>query len=301
MTERHGASARPWRVVILLAGSLLFGCGQQSRGHVVLSTSTPFVPAADLKTVRVHAGDESWSQTYFASVGPASVKVLNVLLISPEATVAYDTDRRTFETTLDYTNARNSPTMLANAVYWRVSLGLESFVYLPAPGTFGSGGPIAAQHQRQGADALNDALDEIKSIYNATYINLAGQSSMAGLAAAMIAGREDLRCVVLASGPYDQSRLIAERGWPSTYLGVVEPFSLENIVSGVKAQMGRRISILYDRHDRIVPPDQSEGLYAGLKSANVGFVSLQEAEAKDLHHHDLTTSALRVFASCGDA
>jgi hypothetical protein len=191
--------------------------------------------------------------------------------------------------------------MSANAAYWRLSLGLESFVYLPAPGTFGSGGPIAAQHQRQGADALNDALDDIKSIYNATHINLAGQSSTAGLAAAMIAGREDLRCVVLASGAYDQSRLIAERGWPSTYLGVVEPFSLESMVSGVKAQTGRRISILYDPHDETVPPDQSRDLYARLRTANVGFVSLQEVEAKDPHHHDLTASALRTFKSCRDA
>lgn len=301
MKSRIVAIAGSGAVALLLGGSLVAACDHRQRDEIVVNTATPFAATVDPTAVNVAVGDDRWSQTYFASVDAQSVDVLNVLLITPRTTFDYDPDQRTFRTTLDYANTPNSGTLIANATYWRLSLGLESFVYLAAPGTFGSGGPLAAQHQALGAQALNAALDQIKAAYNATHVNLAGQSSTAALAAAMMAGRDDLRCVALASGAYDQASLVAENNWPSTYLGASDPFSVERIAETVRPQPGRRIYILFDSGDEVVSPDHSRNLHRSLEAKNLGSVLLQEVVSKDARHHDLTSDALALFASCQDS
>src|SRR5262249_17139503 len=73
------------------------------------------------------------------------------------------------------------------------------YIYLGRPGTYGSSAEYAKRRTAREIDLVSAALDAIKSRHGYARFHLAGYSEGGHAAAALLARRTDLGCVVLAS------------------------------------------------------------------------------------------------------
>jgi pimeloyl-ACP methyl ester carboxylesterase len=86
------------------------------------------------------------------------------------------------------------------------------YLYLARPGSYGSSGEYAKRRTPGEIDLISAALDAIKSRHGYTRLHLAGYSEGGHAAAALLARRGDLGCVVLASSLLSVRSRLAEAG-----------------------------------------------------------------------------------------
>lgn len=79
-----------------------------------------------------------------------------------------------------------------------------SLVLIPMPGSFGSTGDFARSNDPAAFQAMNQAIDQLKSLLQLQKISLFGQSAAGNILAGLLTQRNDLSCVVIASAPLDQ-------------------------------------------------------------------------------------------------
>jgi len=86
------------------------------------------------------------------------------------------------------------------------------YLHLARPGSYGSSGEYARRRTAREIDLISAALDAIKSRHGYTRLHLAGSSEGGHAAAALLARRTDLGCVVLASSLLSVRSRLAEAG-----------------------------------------------------------------------------------------
>src|SRR5205807_1713764 len=105
---------------------------------------------------------------------------------------------------------------------WSRSLRMP-YLYLGRPGTYGSSGEHARRRTPREIDLISAALDAIKSRLGYTRLHLAGYSEGGHAAAALLARRSDLGCVVLASSLLSVRSRLAEAGRDQDVTGNKHP------------------------------------------------------------------------------
>jgi hypothetical protein len=288
-------------VLVMFVVALVSSC-QEPAAEAKAERLVPFRTDGSVLQVRATDGrGGDYALPYFPTpraVEPA--RVLNIYLIPPPGRYLFDAEHRTFGYWNHYAEFPSPPAVYAYADATRKRHGAGPLVILALPGTYGSVAPPALQHSPAVIDLVGKAVDQLKSRYGATSVNIAGQSLTAAIAAALMARRDDLGCVVLSSGPYDLPRQIAAAGWPSTYTGAVHPFSAIEILDGLAFDQGRTIQIIADRQDRRVPFVYSERLFAMLKTGGHR-VRLDLQTSADPDHHALGYYALDEMLDCAAA
>lgn len=288
-------------VLVAFVAALVSSC-QEPLTEAKAERLVPFRTDASVFQIRATDGRGSgYALSYFPTPRPVEpTRALNIYLMPPPARYLFDAERRTFGYWNHYTQFPSPQAVYAFADATRKRHGGAPLVVLTLPGTYGSLAPPALQHSPAVIDLVGDAIDQLKSKYGATSVNIVGQSLAAAIAAALMAQRDDLGCVVLSSGPYDLPRQIAAAGWPSTYAGAVHPFSAIEILDGLAFDQGRTIQIIADRQDRRVPFVYSERLFAMLKTGGHR-VRLDLQTSADPDHHALGYYALDEMLDCAAA
>lgn len=147
--------------------------------------------------------------------------------------------------------------------------GPDQFVVIPLPGSFGASGSPDLIDRESGPQIVNRQIDDVKRMWNAKYVNLAGLS-LSGAAAVKIIGlRSDLRCVVLYAAPADRQQVyLKQYGISASYYGVSNPTRPIDYLDK-RAPGSEIVLVTQDPRDRIVDKSNSQKIYSKLR--NRGF------------------------------
>jgi hypothetical protein len=107
-------------------------------------------------------------------------------------------------------------------VRWSRSLRMP-YIYLGRPGTYGSSGEYAKRRTAREIDLVSAALEAIKTRHGYSRLHLAGYSEGGHAAAALLARRTDVRCVVLPSSLLSVRSKLAESGRDEDVTGNKHP------------------------------------------------------------------------------
>src|SRR5262245_24912942 len=118
------------------------------------------------------------------------------------------------------------------------------YLYLARPGSYGSSGEYARRRTPREIDLVSAALDAIKSRLGYTRLHLAGSSEGGHAAAALLARRTDLGCVVLASSILSVRSGLAEAGWDQDVTGNKHPVDPVALVDQVAKRPDLRIIVV---------------------------------------------------------
>jgi predicted esterase len=191
------------------------------------------------------------------------------------------------------------------ARYTKLSAELTSRYNVPVIivgrlGLMGSTGVHFTGGSRIDAEAMNQAVDAIKRLYNLRWVALAGQSGGARIAAQLlILGRNDINCTAMASGAYDLPTTTSGGTVRTNVFG--EPGANYMVpmhnVDAITRSSSRRDFVIADPNDKISPFAEqrawSERLYSKGHS-----VKLIEVRARDSDNHGLGLQAMRAAALC---
>jgi pimeloyl-ACP methyl ester carboxylesterase len=179
---------------------------------------------------------------------------------------------------------------------WSRSLKMP-YLYLAQPGTYGSSGEYARRRTPREIDLVSAALDAIKSRHGYTRLHLAGSSQGGHAAAALLARRTDLGCVVLASSLLSVRSVLAEAGLNQDVTGNKHPVDPVALVDQVVKRPGLRIIVVTDPDD-IVISARSQTAY--VRRASAAGLPVQQifAAATDPGAHNLWRAGLSVAADC---
>ena len=171
------------------------------------------------------------------------------------------------------------------------------YLYLGRPGSYGSSGEYAKRRTPREIDLISAALDAIKSRHGYTRLHLAGFSEGGHTAAALLARRADLGCVVLASSLLSVRSGLAEAGWEQDVTGNKHPVDPVALVDQVVKRPGLRIIVVTDPDD-IVISARSQTDY--VRRASAAGLPVQQifAAATDSGAHGLWRAGLSVAADC---
>jgi pimeloyl-ACP methyl ester carboxylesterase len=213
-----------------------------------------------------------------------------------------------FSTEVASTNARGevkpydfyvkqSPAALQERIAgWSHNLRMP-YLYLGRPDSYGSSGEYARRRTPREIDLVSAALDAIKSRHGYTRLHLAGSSEGGHAAAALLARRTDLGCVVLASSLLSVRSGLAESGWDQDVTGNKHPVDPVALVDQVVKRPGLRIMVVTDPDD-IVISARSQTAY--VRRASAAGLPVQQifATATDPGAHSLLRAGLSVAADC---
>lgn len=176
-----------------------------------------------------------------------------------------------------------------------VSLG-RTFLALARPGIFGSSGDHRERRRPREVAVVGAALDALKAAFGWTLIDLAGLSGGGHLVAALIADRNDVGCAVIASGNVSVRQRNAEMKWETDITGFSDFVDPIDLVERVAKSPPRRLIVLTDPDDRIVPAASQLAYVAALRKAGVA-VDHRLARALEPTRHVLQEAALFAAAA----
>jgi pimeloyl-ACP methyl ester carboxylesterase len=179
---------------------------------------------------------------------------------------------------------------------WSRSLRMP-YLYLARPGTYGSSGEYARQRTPREIDLISAALDAIKSRHGYTRLHLAGHSEGGHAAAALLARRSDVGCVVLASSLLSVRSRLAEAGRDQDVTGNKHPVDPVALVDQVAKRPDLRIIVVTDSDDAVISA-RSQTAY--VRRAGAAGLPVQQifAAATDSGAHNLWRAGLSVAADC---
>jgi pimeloyl-ACP methyl ester carboxylesterase len=171
------------------------------------------------------------------------------------------------------------------------------YLYLGRPGSYGSSGEYARRRTPREIDLISAALDAIKSRHGYTRLHLAGYSEGGHAAAALLARRTDLGCVVLASSLLSVRSKLAESGWDQDVTGNKHPVDPVALVDQVVKRPGLRIIVVTDPDDIVISAGSQT---AYVRRASAAGLPVQQifAAATDSGAHDLWRAGLSMAADC---
>lgn len=219
----------------------------------------------------------------------------------PEALVVFSaevaaTNGRREVRPADYYVKQTPAQMQERSAGWSRSLRMP-YLYLGRPGSYGSSGEFAKRRTAREIDLLSAALDAIKSRHGYTRFHLAGYGEGGHAAAALLARRTDLGCVVLASSLVSVRSRLAEQGRDQDYTGNKNPVDPAALVDHVVKRPDLRIIVVTDPDDVVISA-RSQTAYVRRASAAGLPVRQIFAAAPDSHAHEIWRVGLSVAADC---
>jgi predicted esterase len=173
------------------------------------------------------------------------------------------------------------------------------------PGTFGSSGNhFEIRRTRLEAALVSGAIDHLKEKLNVTTFSVAGQSGGASVAAGILTlGRTDIACAVLASGGYELAQAIVKAAPGNDGLRRQQQwlwrYNVADDIDGIAKSEKRRIVVIADTNDRVVPFAGQQRLATALTRKGHS-AQFQPVRAQDENRHVLENEALRVAARCAN-
>jgi pimeloyl-ACP methyl ester carboxylesterase len=182
------------------------------------------------------------------------------------------------------------------AATWSRNLGLP-YVRLGRPGTYGSSGEHSKRRTPGEIAVISAALDAIKARHGYTRFHLLGWSTGGHSAAALMARRTDLGCVVLSSALLSVRSHLAEYNRSEDITGNKNPVDPIALVDQITSRPDLRIFVLTDPDDTVITA-RSQTVYVNrLVAANLPVRQLFIA-ASDPSAHLLENPARQVLAAC---
>lgn len=183
---------------------------------------------------------------------------------------------------------------------WTERLGTP-VVYFGRMGLNGSSGWHGDRRTQLEAEVTRRALDAIKTREGLAGFHLAGQSGGAMLVPAVIAGRDDVGCAVIASGPLDFRKFTAAYGITFRTTGKrahLDPMAeAPKVATRTTGAQGTRLFLLTDPADTAVPAKFQTPYVAAIEAA--GGKALQiTTGGRGPEHHALIEKALFVTRDC---
>jgi poly(3-hydroxybutyrate) depolymerase len=171
------------------------------------------------------------------------------------------------------------------------------YLHLGRPGTYGSSGEHAKRRTQHEIALVSAALDAIKARHGYARLHLVGNREGGHTAAALLARRTDLGCVVLSSGLLSVRSWLAEYGRQEDDTGNKNPVDPIALVGQIGNRPDLRMFVLTDPDDTIMSA-RSQTLYAKQLMA-AGLPARQIfAAAPDPAAHELWREAREISAAC---
>ena len=120
------------------------------------------------------------------------------------------------------------------------------YIHLARPGTYGSSGAHAQRRTQREIDVVSAALDAIKAAHGYHRLHLVGYAEGGHTAAALLAQRTDVGCVVLASALVSVRSRLAELGRSEDVTGNRDPIDPIALVG----KIAKRPELAHFRRDR---------------------------------------------------
>jgi pimeloyl-ACP methyl ester carboxylesterase len=182
------------------------------------------------------------------------------------------------------------------AAAWSRNLGLP-YLQLGRPGTYGSSGEHSKRRTAGEIAIISAALDAIKVRHGYTRIHLVGWSTGGHSAAALMARRTDLGCVVLSSALLSVRSYLAEFGRSEDWTGNKNPVDPIALVDQITARPDLRIFVLTDPDDTVISA-RSQTVYVKRLAAAKLPVRQIFVAAPDTSAHQTDNQARQVLADC---
>jgi dienelactone hydrolase len=218
-----------------------------------------------------------------------------------EAIVYFDDDvlasNRRGESRPNESYLKLSPAALQNgSASWARALQMP-YVHLGRPGVSGSSGEHAQRRTPREVALVSAALDAVKAVHGFKRLHLVGFGHGGHVAASLLARRDDLGCVVLASALLSLRTWLEDLGLRQDVTGrkdAVDPLALADKIAN---RPELRIFVLTDPDDVVVSA-RSQTLYVRrLSDAGLPVQQLFVA-ASDPASHALWREARQVAAAC---
>src|SRR5712671_617317 len=196
----------------------------------------------------------------------------------------------------DFYLKETAASLQAGSANWSRNLGLP-YVHLARPGAEGSSGEHGQRRTPREIELVSAALDAIKSRHDHTRIHIVGYGEGGHTAAALMAKRSDLGCVVLASGLLSLRSVLAERGRTIDVTGIKAPVDPITLVDRIAKRPELRIFVVTDPDD-ITISARSQTMYTNRLAAAGLPVRQIFAAAPDVNAHGLFRAGREIAASC---
>jgi dienelactone hydrolase len=171
------------------------------------------------------------------------------------------------------------------------------YLQLGRPGTYGSSGEHGKRRTAGEIAIISAALDAIKARHGYTRFHLLGWSTGGHSAAALMARRTDLGCVVLASAMLSVRSYLAEFGRSEDWTGNKSPVDPIALVDQITARPDLRIFVLTDPDDTVISARSQTAYVKRLAEAKLPVHQIFVA-ATDESAHLLDNQARQVLAAC---
>jgi pimeloyl-ACP methyl ester carboxylesterase len=182
------------------------------------------------------------------------------------------------------------------AAAWSRNLGLP-YLQLGRPGTYGSSGEHSKRRTPGEIAIISAALDAIKARHGYTRFHLIGWSTGGHSAAALMARRTDLGCVVLSSALLSVRSYFAEFGRNEDWTGNKNPIDPIALVDQIAARPDLRIFVVTDPDDTVISARSQTAYVKRLAAAKLPVRQIFTA-APDASAHLLDNQARQVLAAC---
>jgi pimeloyl-ACP methyl ester carboxylesterase len=179
---------------------------------------------------------------------------------------------------------------------WSRNLGLP-YLHLSRPGTYGSSGEHSKRRTAGEIAVISAALDAIKARHGYSRFHLIGWSTGGHSAAALMARRTDLGCVVLSSALLSVRSYLAEFGRSEDWTGNKNPIDPIALVDQITARPDLRIFVLTDPDDTVISARSQTAYVKRLAAAKLPVRQIFVA-APDTSAHQLDNQARQVLAAC---
>jgi pimeloyl-ACP methyl ester carboxylesterase len=176
------------------------------------------------------------------------------------------------------------------------NLGLP-YLRLGRPGTHGSSGDHGKRRTPGEIALISAALDAIKARHGYTRFHLLGWSTGGHSAAALMARRTDLGCVVLSSALLSVRSYLAEFGRSEDVTGNKNPVDPIALATQIVARPDLRIFVLTDPDDTVISARSQTAYVKRLAEARLPVRQIFVA-ARDLSAHLIDIEARQVLAAC---
>src|SRR5262245_897758 len=182
------------------------------------------------------------------------------------------------------------------AATWSRNLALP-YLNLGRPGTYGSSGDHGKRRTAGEVALISAALDAIKARHGYTRFHLLAWSTGGHSAAALMARRTDLGCVVLSSALLSVRSYLAEFGRSEDVTGNKNPVDPIALVGQIAARPDLRIFVLTDPDDTVISARSQTAYVRRLTEAKLPVRQIFVA-ARDPSAHLIDIEARQVTAAC---
>ncbi|MDB5602782.1 MAG: hypothetical protein JWN71_4826 [Xanthobacteraceae bacterium] len=177
---------------------------------------------------------------------------------------------------------------------WSRGLRLP-YLMIARPGTYGSSGNHVERRSEREIAVVSAALDAIKARHNYQRLHLAGYAEGAHTAAMLMTRRDDLGCVVLASGLLSIKQYLAEQGRTADWTGNKNPLDPAGTRDRIVRQSALRVLVMTDPDDLVISARSQTAYVRHLDGLPIRQIF---SAAPDPGAHGLLNQARQMTADC---